>query len=401
MYNVPVAKITFPLGLFFDLFMLQIKKNCIASKKMNQSTPEDVINLPFIDAETNTSKRNRTGHNIFMMHCHIQFNTYSYQQRKNLLINHQIYNIDEYARHEQHPRRAHEPKYNYKIVNKVSNTIWKNALPPATKQAWNDRAIQLNALPPHGQYTTISNIINNQAAILNTLNYSFSNFMNYMHPLLKRDPRKHNTKMATNYSRMFGNERVIMGKQIFCSYFLNHLLHLIFFGEWDHHSFFPFEVIDATKNTKLIHIGSAKRLFEMTEVHGLSPFRLSGGYNNSQKYNETRFIAGKVVLMNGITYGEVVGYVCDEDRDTISVKIDSDENTEDSDENTEDGSVIVLLRPKYHKKEGKFEYFSRNIDVYKWVSYDPIRIKLSRRGQLYFTMNRITINKDDDVIVNI
>jgi hypothetical protein len=175
---------------------------------MNQSTPEDVDNLPFINAETKTSKCNRTGNNIFMMHCHIQFNTYSYQQRKNLLIQHRIYDIQEYSRHEQHPRRVREPDYNYKVVNKIANIIWKNVLPPATKQAWKNRAIQLNALPPLGKYTTIPNIINNQAAIINILNYSFSNFKNYMHPLLKRNPCKHNTKMASNYSRMFGKERV-------------------------------------------------------------------------------------------------------------------------------------------------------------------------------------------------
>jgi hypothetical protein len=160
-------------------------------------------------------------------------------------------------------------------------------------QAWKDRAVQLNALPPQGQFTNIPPIIYNQAAIINCLNYSLKDFASYMHCLIKRDPRQRNSKMSPLYYRMFGKERVIMGKQLYCSHFFNHLLYVVFFGEWLNHSFHPFELISSTRNTKLIHIGSAKRLIEMTEVNGLSPFQVTS-YNNSQKYREKNLLLGKL-----------------------------------------------------------------------------------------------------------
>ena len=95
-------------------------------------------------------------------------------------------------------------------------------------QAWKDRAVQLNALPPQGRFTAIPNIITNQAAIINSLNYSFKDFASYMHCLIKRDPRQRNSLTTPYYYRMFGKERVIMGKQLYCSFCLNHLLYLVF-----------------------------------------------------------------------------------------------------------------------------------------------------------------------------
>ena len=185
---------------------------------MNQSSPYDVINLPHIGEETNTTKRNRSGNHIFMIHCRLQFQHLNYIQRKQLLLQHHIYTIEEYAQHEQHPRRYREPLFNGLIIYKVASIIWKEHSPDM-KQAWKGRADELNALPPYGQHTQIPIVINNHAAILNSLNYSFNNFVSYMHPLLKRDPRLHNDKMKPHYFRMFGTERVVMNKQMFCSFF--------------------------------------------------------------------------------------------------------------------------------------------------------------------------------------
>jgi len=129
----------------------------------------------------------------------------------------------------------------------------------------------------------------------------------------------------------------------------------------------------------------------MTNCNGLTPFCVNG-MNVSQKYNECYFIAGKAILTNGVTCAEVVGYVVEESVETVTVKIDSNETNE---------NLVVLLRPKYVKEEGKFEYWNMATDLYKWVEYHPIRMKIRKRGMIYFTINRIHINKDEDVIVKI
>ena len=286
---------------------------------MNDETHHQVINLPFIDDETLTTIRTRSGFHIFMMWCHHQFKQFSYQQRKEKLLHHHIHNIEDYEQHEASPRRHREPRYDYSVINKVGREIWNHSLSPLQKQAWKVRAAQLNALPPHGQVTTMPVIINNQSAIIHSINYSFHHFTKiYMHSLLKEDPRSHNEKRKPNYTRSFGNERVIMVSQIFCSYFLNHLLTLIFFGEWINHSFLPYEVIHTTKKTRLVHIGCKDRLKKMFEINGLSSFE-------RVHKKQRMFVAGKAILKNGATSAEVVGYVVNEDVSTVSIRIDSNE----------------------------------------------------------------------------
>jgi hypothetical protein len=70
---------------------------------MNQSTPQEVDFLQFIDAELQTTKRRRTGNTIFMMHCHTQFKEYEYPQQKALFIQHNIYTNLNYREHNLHP----------------------------------------------------------------------------------------------------------------------------------------------------------------------------------------------------------------------------------------------------------------------------------------------------------
>ena len=177
---------------------------------------------------------------------------------------------------------------------------------------------------------------------------------------------------------------------MYCSFFLNHLLYLMFFGDWHNHSFLPFELIHSTKKTKLIHIGSCNRLIKMTEINELSPFSVMS-WNELLGYNENSFIAGKAIVMDGITYAEVVGYVIDECKETVTIRLDSNEVNEN----------VVLLRPQYNKERGMFVYLNEPTSTYKWVEYHPIRMKIHKRGQIYFTVNRVQINKDDDVIVKI
>ena len=196
--------------------------------------------------------------------------------------------------------------------------------------------------------------------------------------------------MSPLYHRMFGKERVTMGKQLYCSHFFNHLLYVVFFGEWLNHSFHPFELISSTKNTKLVHIGSHKRLVQMTDVNGLSPFQVTS-YNNSQKYREKKFVAGKAMLFDRLG-GEVVGYVIEETDTLLHIKIDNLSH-----------DVVRMKRPIFNGEEGRFSYdeANENDNFYKWVEYHPIRFKLMKSGKVNFTINRMHINVDEDVIVKI
>jgi hypothetical protein len=95
---------------------------------------------------------------------------------------------------------------------------------------------------------------------------------------------------------------------------------------------------------------------------------------------------------NGITNAEVTGYILNESVNELEVKIDSVDAITD---------IIKLPRPKYDSVLGTFEYSNLLFDDYKWISYNPIRLKIRRSGQIFFTINRIVCNKNDNSIVNI
>ena len=127
----------------------------------------------------------------------------------------------------------------------------------------------------------------------------------------------------------------------------------------------------------------------MVCVNRLSAFYFEG-WNASQEYTQSYFIAGKAVLMNGVTHGEVVGYVIEESNEKLKIKIDSSII-----------EIVELSRPIYNCKEGNFLYTNLPTDLYKWIEYNPIRMKLYKRGWVQFSINRILMNKDDDIIINI
>ena len=102
------------------------------------------------------------------------------------------------------------------------------------------------------------------------------------------------------------------------------------------------------------------------------------------------FIAGKAILRNSVTNGEVVGYVVEEDNQQMKIKIDNELN-----------DIIELARPVYNREEGKHLYSNLDTDLYKWIEYHPIRFKIFKRGMVQFTINRIHINKDENIIINI
>ena len=53
------------------------------------------------------------------------------------------------------------------------------------------------------------------------------------------------------------------------------------------------------------------------------------------------------------------------------------------------------------KKEGMFHYDDGPFEIYKWVIYHPIRFKIYKSGQIYFTANTIKLNLNDDAIIKL
>ena len=123
----------------------------------------------------------------------------------------------------------------------------------------------------------------------------------------------------------------------------------------------------------------------MSTVNRMSAFSV-----DESNLNVCYFIAGKAILRNGVTNGEVVGYVVEEDNQKMKIQIDNEMN-----------ETIEMARPVYNNEEGIHVYSNSATDLYKWIEYHPIRFKIFKRGMIQFTINRIHINKDENIIINI
>jgi hypothetical protein len=123
-----VAKTTFPSGSFSTLHLLF--SCCFSISSMHQPKPQHAILLQFIDAEVKntTTKCHCSGNNIFIMHCHLQFKEYTYQQQKLLFI---------YRQKELQPRHQHTLVDNYSIIHRVGTMIiWRGLSFVAMMQAY-------------------------------------------------------------------------------------------------------------------------------------------------------------------------------------------------------------------------------------------------------------------------
>jgi hypothetical protein len=97
------------------------------------------------------------------------------------------------------------------------------------------------------------------------------------------------------------------------------------------------------------------------------------------------------MLVDKVSGGEVVGYVIDECNNFLNIKIDNRSN-----------DVIRMKRPIFNCEEGRFAFAeNENENSYNWVEYHPIRLKLMKSDRMHFTINRMHINVDEDVIVKI
>ena len=162
---------------------------------------------------------------------------------------------------------------------------------------------------------------------------------------------------------------------LYCSIVLNHFVQLTFSGSWSHPSLLPFELITTTSKTKLIHISSVKRLVEMTTV------------SNKTSNDCVWTMGGRVIMRNILSGQEVLGYVKGENEIKMKIKLMNTANDE-----------IVVNRPRFIIASGEWIYPQNEEGSYLMIKYDPIRIKITKTGRMIFTMTRILLDKDGNMM---
>ena len=186
--------------------------------------------------------------------------------------------------------------------------------------------------------------------------------------------------------KTFGRERFKLGTQLFCSFFLNYLLKLTFFG-CNCSKLSPHEVVYRTKKSVVVYIASYDRLIQLFTVNGVCAFEyIKDGENDGEKHRYT--CGGKVVVREKIgRMRECVGYVINERRNEIVIRL-------------ENGEVVIMVRPDINEV-GIWSYHNQHNDdcEYRIVEYWPIRLKLLNSGYTHMTLNKFVLSADKDHLI--
>ena len=160
--------------------------------------------------------------------------------------------------------------------------------------------------------------------------------------------------------KTFGKEIVVLGLQIYKSFYLNYLLKLYFFDS-DCSIIGKREIVHRYKNSMVVHIRSMSRIVNIFHKHGKSAFTFK---NNGKEFT----CAGKVIVKERYGGRQGIGYILDGEK----IKMETC--------NLVNMGDIEL--PEYNRDEGMW-VTSCNDEInalYSIVQYDPMRTKIFDSG---------------------
>ena len=98
-------------------------------------------------------------------------------------------------------------------------------------------------------------------------------------------------------------------------------------------------------------------------------------------------MCGRVIVRNILSGQEVLGYIKDENEIKIIMKLTNTGSDE-----------IMVNRPRFIIASGEWIYPQNGEGAYLMIKYDPIRIKITKTGRMIFTMTRILLDKDGNMM---
>ena len=249
------------------------------------------------------------------------------------------------------------------------------------KDAWRIRAESLNARPRNdGRFESLPTAIeesNLKEYVLENLTSEWQQIVKVFKNMSTKRKSSNEDKRETSY--MFGNERVIIGAQVYRLFYLSPLLSRTIFGSPLFSSLTWYELKYDTKKNVVIHIYSHRRIMELLTYGGLSAASfLHSNPESNFKYK----ICGKVNLKRTRDGKNVIGYIVDEhnENDMLDIKL-----YELIDPETGRDTVIKVKRPPYNREHGGYMYDAdeENVPVGQIETYSlsqiwPTRIKINR-----------------------
>ena len=167
-------------------------------------------------------KRKLNGYNVFLSRFFAQFEDLKEDEKRELLCESNIHSVNDYIVSDE-DSIVTKPSTNVIDIIRLASWRWRRTSPDI-KQAWKLKACEVNELPILGTFTSTPRVITNDA-ILGMLTQEHYRFISSINNMLVSKQ----SVIDSVQEKRFGKEIVVLGSQIYKSFYLNYLLKLCFF----------------------------------------------------------------------------------------------------------------------------------------------------------------------------
>jgi hypothetical protein len=338
-----------------------------------------VVALPLNDKEESHRGRNRKGHHLYISRFCFDFKTLTEEGKRERILADPFLSEDAasyyYGDDESDVDSIDSvPVVRHVDIMRLGWNLWKY-MSNEIKEGWNVRANILNARPIPGQFEILPESIET-TQVLDAMSTDWLRFIALLRNAITRPPKS----LLSSKVYCFGKERVAIGSQCFRTFELNELIRISLFG-MEGCRLRRYEIIQKTRNSRLIHIASENRMKMLFELSGLCGVEFKVG-------DRRHTCCGKVsTRKNGLV---CVGYIVDENVDGTlwTVQLVTNER-------------IVLQAPQFDELRGVYIY-STGAQVSDRIieQYWPIRFFTHNSGRGKFTLNRVTYDATNEIMMH-
>lgn len=257
---------------------------------------ENILRLQPSKSQIEGRKRRLNGYNIFLSCFFAQFEDLGEVEKRDLLCKSNIHSVNDYIASDE-DSIVTKPSTNNIDIIRLASWYWRHTS-AEIKQAWKSKAYEVNELPILGTFTSTPIVITNDA-VLDMLTREHYRFISSINNMLKSKQ----SVIDSIQKKTFGKEIVVLGSQIYKSFYLNYLLKLCFFDS-DYSVFNEREIVHRYKNSMVVHIRSMSRIVNIFHKHGKSAFTFK---NNGKEFT----CAGKVIMKERLGGRQGIGYILD------------------------------------------------------------------------------------------
>lgn len=331
-------------------------------------TSQQILSLPISEKERNHDSRDRRPYHVFLSYFFVKFGSLNYDEKKDLLVNNGIWrhNVNEAAEEDSVMTPANPAPWD---VMKLAARVWEGTA-AELKEAWDTRTQSLNDRPKDdGRFDEIPDDLY-EPTLEDNVMQSMTNEWRYIVSLFRHSVIMNIKKFMGDSERRcrFGKETVVLYTQAYKSFFMSDLIKLSIFGSPLFSNLLNHEVVHRTTRQTIVFIYSHRRMTDLFKFGGLSATTF---YKDNLKY----ICCAKANLQRGTR--NIIGYVMDEENNTLKVKVDGEDN------------LIDVARPTYDMENWRFVYSNRGANERDfWLSQLwPIRLKLIASGTTSFIIS--------------